>query len=169
MANPTGSGEENPFDMARIRQLVRLMRDNELSEIDLRWEGSRLRLRRGPEGVVVPQWTSAPAIGAAPQPAPAGTSQSSSGDGGAPAKVADSHLTTINSPIVGTFYAASGPDVGPFVTVGSRVSPDTTVCIIEAMKVFNEIPASLSGTVREILVENGAPVEYGQPLFRVEP
>ena len=71
--------------------------------------------------------------------------------------------------MVGTFYAASGPDAPPFVSVGSVVRPDTTVCVIEAMKVFTEIPAGLSGTITEVLVKNGQPVEFGQPMFRVNP
>ncbi|MBV8381972.1 MAG: biotin/lipoyl-binding protein, partial [Planctomycetaceae bacterium] len=75
----------------------------------------------------------------------------------------------IESPMVGTFYAASAPDAPPFVSVGSVVRPDTTVCVIEAMKVFTEIPAGLSGTITEVLVKNGQPVEFGQPLFHVNP
>ena len=81
----------------------------------------------------------------------------------------DSRLLVIKSPMVGTFYKASGPDVPAFVKVGDRIGPEKTVCIIEAMKVFNEIPAGVSGQVVAILVENGAPVEFGQPLIKVDP
>jgi acetyl-CoA carboxylase biotin carboxyl carrier protein len=82
---------------------------------------------------------------------------------------ADSRMLVIKSPMVGTFYKASGPDSPVFVKVGDRIGPEKTVCIIEAMKVFNEIPAGVSGQVVAILVENGAPVEFGQPLIKVEP
>ena len=78
-------------------------------------------------------------------------------------------MLTITSPMVGTFYRASGPDSAPFVKVGDRIGPESTVCIIEAMKVFNEIPAGVSGQVVAILVENGGPVEFGQPLIKVDP
>lgn len=151
--------EDGPFSLGRIRQLVRLMRDNDLSEIDLSWEGSRLRLRRGTLPAV---------IGAAPHAVPAPAAPSLPAPPAEPAaKAADGVF--ISSPIVGTFYSAASPDSGPFVSAGSRVEPDTIVCIIEAMKVFNEIPAGVRGVIREVLVENGAPVEYNQPLFRVEP
>lgn len=148
------------FGMARIRQLVRLMRDNDLSEVDLQQNRSRIRIRRGPAEIPPPSRPSTAATSTAHQ---------------SPAVVEDaarrepSKWEEIKSPIVGTFYASSGPDVEPFVRVGSTVAADTIVCIVEAMKVFNEIPAGISGVVREILVENGAPVDYGQPLFRVEP
>ncbi|MFM8284753.1 MAG: acetyl-CoA carboxylase biotin carboxyl carrier protein, partial [Planctomycetaceae bacterium] len=78
-------------------------------------------------------------------------------------------MVVVKSPMVGTFYRASGPDAAPFVKVGDRIEPEKTVCIIEAMKVFNEIPAGVSGQVVAILVENGAPVEFGQPLLKVDP
>jgi acetyl-CoA carboxylase biotin carboxyl carrier protein len=82
---------------------------------------------------------------------------------------ADDRMVEITSPMVGTFYTASGPDAAPFVKVGDRIGPEKTVCIVEAMKVFNEIPAGVSGQVVAILVENGAPVEFGQPLIKVDP
>lgn len=152
------------FDIPRLRQLVRLMRENDLSEIEFRAaDRSHLRLRRGIAG---------PAA-AAPPAAASSTREASSVETPPPVvepKPAEaSRLVEIKSPIVGTYYSASSPDVEPFVKVGSPVTPETIVCIVEAMKVFNEIPAGLSGVVREILVENGAPVDYGQPLFRVDP
>lgn len=148
------------FDLGRIRQLVKLMKDNDLSEIDLEWEKSRIRLRRG-TAVVAAAPAYAPALAPAPA-APAAAGES------APPKPA-SNLLEIKSPMVGTFYSASSPDAEAFVKVGSRVSPDSPVCIIEAMKVFNEIQSGVSGVIREIAVENGAPVEYGQVIFRVAP
>jgi acetyl-CoA carboxylase biotin carboxyl carrier protein len=80
----------------------------------------------------------------------------------------EEHIALIKSPMVGTFYAASDPDSGPYVKVGDPVGPDTTVCIVEAMKVFNEIPAEVSGKIVAVLVENGEPVEFGQPMFKVD-
>jgi len=80
----------------------------------------------------------------------------------------EEHIALIKTPMVGTFYAASDPDSGPYVKVGDPVGSDTTVCIVEAMKVFNEIPAEVSGKIVAVLVENGEPVEFGQPLFKVD-
>lgn len=157
--------EGNPFDIDQIRQLVKMMRHHELSEIDLRLGTGRLRLRRGGlpvSGPIMGGWSPAPAA-SAPSPVAAPAADSST-----PASSSKpGHV--ISSPIVGTFYSASGPESAAFVSVGSKVTPETTVCIVEAMKVFNEIPAGVSGTIVEILAENGAAIEYGQPLFRVEP
>ena len=160
MDNQGEGADSSWFDISRIKQLVRLMRDNDLSEIDMQQENARLRLRRGATQVFTAAApVAAPAVAATPAPA-----ESAAAKPAAPA----SNLTDIKCPIVGTFYAASSPDVEVFAKVGTRVSPDSVVCIVEAMKVFNEIQAGCSGTIREILVENGAPVEYGQVLFRVE-
>lgn len=160
MADAPESPDSNPFDLAKIRQLVRLMRDNGLSEIDLRWGDTKIRLRRnGSSGSSDPTV----AVAVVPAAAPAAPVEPTVKPAAADTRV------TINSPIVGTFYTAPSPDADPFVAVGGKVNPNTVVCIIEAMKVFNEIPAGVSGTIVEVLVENGAPVEYGQPLFRVEP
>jgi acetyl-CoA carboxylase biotin carboxyl carrier protein len=151
------------FDMGRIKQLVKLMKDNDLSEIDLEWEKSRIRVRRGATMIA-----SAPIPTYAPPPA-AAVSAPSGGEAPASKSAAASGLLEIKSPMVGTFYSASSPDADPFVKVGSRVAPDTAVCIIEAMKVFNEIQAGVAGVIRAIAVENGAPVEYGQVIYRVDP
>lgn len=164
MSNQTATSDDNPFDVTRIRQLVRLMRDNDLAEIDLRWVDARIRLRRGGDQVVT-------AISPAPAPvlAPAPQIERRETTGGSDTAATNTtDYITITSPIVGTFYAAPNPESERYVTVGSRVTPETTVCIIEAMKVFNEIPAGVSGTIREILVEDGTPVEFGQPLFHVD-
>jgi acetyl-CoA carboxylase biotin carboxyl carrier protein len=135
------------------------MKEHDLSELDLKQADNRVRIRRGGEVVAY----SAPAP-VAPRPASAAAEA-------APAKesAADARMLVIKSPMVGTFYRASGPDAAPFVKVGDRIGPEKTVCIVEAMKVFNEIPAGLSGQVVAILVENGAPVEFGQPLIKVDP
>lgn len=154
-----GSGAGDIFDVKKVRQLIELMKEHDLAEIDLRQEGQRVKLRRGGEpivGMVAPAMSSAPKISAAPAAEKA------------PAAEAGGDLAVIKSPMVGTFYTASSPESPPFVKVGSHVGPDTIVCIIEAMKVFNEIPAEISGTVAAVLVENGSPVEFGQPLFKID-
>ena len=151
--NPAGQGDI--FDVKKVRQLIELMKEHDLSELDLRQEDNRVRIRRGGEVV------------AFSAPAPRTSAAAPAAEPAAPA--ADDRLLAVKSPMVGTFYRASGPDSAPFVKVGDRIGPDKTVCIIEAMKVFNEIPAGISGQVVAILVENGAPVEFGQPLIKVDP
>lgn len=150
------------FDVKKVRQLIELMKEHELSELDLRQADNRVRIRRGGEVVTY----SAPAVAAAPAPAPLPAGGAAAA---APADAAESRMLVIKSPMVGTFYKASGPDSPAFVKVGDRIGPEKTVCIIEAMKVFNEIPAGISGQVVAILVENGAAVEFGQPLMKVDP
>ena len=171
MANNSAPGDKgppdkNPIDIRLVKQLVGLMRDNDLSEIAYSLGRARVRVRRG-------GWSAAPMMSAAPSAIPNMTSQpatsaSNASDNGASAAPAAETGTFIKSPTVGTFYIASSPDAPPFVKVGSTVQPDSVVCMVEAMKVFNEIPAGIAGTILEILVENAAPVEYGQKLFRVE-
>ncbi len=152
------------FRMERIRELVELMEQHDLSEVDLKDGHMRIRLRRGPQVVSGPV-VSAPAA-ASPAPAPAASTPSAA----EPEKPDDeSRYVFIRSPMVGTFYAAPKPEEPPYVKVGDHVNPDTTVCIIEAMKVFNEIQAETSGRIVQVLVENGEPVEYNQPLFKVDP
>jgi acetyl-CoA carboxylase biotin carboxyl carrier protein len=161
---------ENPteptsaIDVRAIRHLVRLMKRYDLTAIDLVEGPTRIRLRRqGSEVVPV----AAPAIApAAPHPALSPAPAAAAPRSEAPALPSGA---VIESPMVGTYYASSAPDAPPFVSVGTVVRPDTTVCVIEAMKVFTDIPAGVSGTVTEILVKNGQPVEFGQALFRVNP
>lgn len=158
MANSPSGGEI--FDVRKIRRLIELMKEHDLSEIDLRDGDVRVRLRKGGDPYVVearsaPMMSHAAPVAAAPA--------------AAPAAAAVDNLPVIKSPMVGTFYHSANPESPPFVKVGSTVGNDTTVCIIEAMKVFNEIPAEMSGKIVAILVENGSPVEYGQPLFKIDP
>ena len=150
------------FDVKRIRRLVELMNEHELSEIDLRQGEQRIKIRKGQEPVVS---AAAAPQAAAPSPAASATTPSPAP---AAAKAADPNVTLIKSPMVGTFYTAPSPDAASFVKVGDHVGPSTTVCVIEAMKVFNEIPAETSGQIVAILVENGEPVEFDQPLFKVD-
>ena len=174
---PRANGEtmsQDPLDIAKVRQLARIMKESDLSEIVLQADQTRVRLRRGFPNQSMPQMmTTMPQQ--FPVAAPAPVASASTEDGGA-AKKPDSNGgapaaggTEIKSPIVGTFYSAPSPDAKPFVTVGKKVTPETIVCIVEAMKVYNEIPAGVSGTVTAILVENGSAVEYNTPLFRVQP
>lgn len=164
---PAGSPDPISPDVRTIRQLVRLMQRYDLTAIDLGEGTHKIRLRRrgaeGPAAPAPPLATSAPPAAAIlPSPAPAALSLP-------PAAAAGSTGVFIESPMVGTFYSASSPDSPPFVAVGAVVRPDTIVCVIEAMKVFTDIPAGLAGTITEALVKNGQPVEFGQPLFRIEP
>jgi acetyl-CoA carboxylase biotin carboxyl carrier protein len=147
------------FDVKKVRQLIELMKEHDLNELDLRQADNRVRIRRGGEVVAY----------SAPAPVMVGPQAAGAAPAAVAAPPADDRMVVIKSPMVGTFYKASGPDSPAFVKVGDRIGPDKTVCIIEAMKVFNEIPAGVSGQVVAILVENGAPVEFGQPLIKVEP
>jgi acetyl-CoA carboxylase biotin carboxyl carrier protein len=160
MAAEDGSKIPSPFDVQTIKYLVALMRRYDLSEIDLREGDLRIRLRRGPSGKAAPGPAAAPAVAPAPAAPPPADAEA--------AKTPAKPLHTITSPTPGTFYTAPNPNDEPFVRVGSRVTPTSIVCIIEAMKIFNEIPADCSGVVTEVLADNQQPVEYGQPLFRVD-
>jgi acetyl-CoA carboxylase biotin carboxyl carrier protein len=152
------------FDVRKVRKFIELMNEHDLAEIDLRQGDQRIRLRRGPEAVTmaaIPTMSSA--VAASGGSAGGGERKSTA------APVEESKGTFIKSPMVGTFYSAANPDSPPFAKVGDHVGPDTTVCIIEAMKVFNEIPAECSGRIAAVLAQNGDAIEFNQPLFRVEP
>ena len=163
----SGSSPDDVFDVRRVRRLVELMQEFELAEIDLRQAEQRIRLRKDQDPVVVPAAYAPAPMAAAPAAAPhAAAPATPSAATPAPAAADSGHY--IVSPMVGTFYVSSSPDSPAFVKVGDQIGPDTVVCIVEAMKVFNELPAECSGKIAAILVENGAAVEYGQKLFRVE-
>ena len=173
MTTPTPTPDE-PFDLLRLRELVELMEKHGLSEVDLRSGTERWRLRRGPAEVthVVPGGGFAPPPYPMAAPAFAMAPPSMPVAAAAPAQPAANQpppadLPAIKSPTVGTYYEAAAPGEPPFVKVGSTVTSDTVVCIIEAMKVFNQITADVAGTITEVLVKNGDPVEFGQPLFRI--
>jgi acetyl-CoA carboxylase biotin carboxyl carrier protein len=154
------------FDVKRIRRLVELMKEHDLSEIDLREADTRIRLRRaGDEVVPLVQQRTSPASLPVATPLPSTEAATATP---ASATAADGQVVLIKSPMVGTFYTSANPESPSFVKVGDHVGPDTTVCIIEAMKVFNEIPAEVSGKIVAILVDNAEPVEFGQPLFKVD-
>lgn len=159
------------LDVDKIRQLIEMMVANDLVEISLRDGEVEVNLRRpnprGPVAMSLPDPTVN--TGAPPAaPVPAGETAVAP-PAGLAAEEDEADLVEITSPMVGTFYAAPDPDSPPFATVGSEVHPGSVVCILEAMKVFNEIKAEISGTVERILVKNEQPVEYGQPLFLVRP
>ena len=158
----SSSNTGDAFDLNRIRQLVALMNEHELGEIDLRQGELRIRLRKHADPLPT-------AVEARPATA-AGASASASRPASPPDGARnDEHLVVLKSPMVGTYYGSPSPDAATYVKVGDHVGPETTVCVIEAMKVFNEIPAETKGQIVAVLVESGAPVEYGQPLFKVDP
>jgi len=145
----------------KLRKLIELFQNSELSEIEVEssfWRGTRVRLSRGPTAVVAAPVQASPAPAPAP-PAPAE----------APAATGDDGLHEVLSPMVGTFYRSASPEAEPFVAEGTRVHNGQTVCIIEAMKIMNEIPADIAGEIVEILVDNAQPVEYNQPILKIRP
>ena len=163
-----GQDEKNDvFDVRRVRRLVELMQDNDLTEIDLRQGEMRIQLKKDSKTVWMPSGTTGPVSHALPPvTAPAAPVQASPET---PAAVVDElHIAYIKSPMVGTFYTAANPQSPAFVKVGDSVHPEKTVCILEAMKVFNEIQAEMTGKILAVLVSNGEPVEYGKPLFKVD-
>jgi acetyl-CoA carboxylase biotin carboxyl carrier protein len=158
------------IDIRKLKELVRLMVENDLSELDLKDQEETVTIKRG-VGVPMMMPQGMPAY-APPRPMAPSIGEEHAGEGGASEAAAPADtigLIAIESPMVGTFYSAPNPDSGPFVTVGSAVAPDTVVCLIEAMKVFNEIKAEVNGTVERVLVNNGEAVEFGQKLFLVRP
>ena len=163
--NGNGGGgsapEGSPMDVDLLQQIVKLMAANDLNTVDVRDGDRRIILKRG---AAAPVMMSMPAMSAA---------MANTGGGGtaAPAPPVDEEagLKPIKSPMVGTFYAAPSPDAKPFVNVGTKVDEESDVCVIEAMKVFNNIKAELRGTIAKILVSSGQAVEFGQTLFLVKP
>jgi acetyl-CoA carboxylase biotin carboxyl carrier protein len=155
--------------MDELRELISLLRENGLAELELENEGFRVRLRR--ESALAesaPVAVQHSALAPAPAPAPAPSGPTHPGTQATTAAAQDQDLHIISSPIVGTFYRSPSPTADAFVKIGSNVENDTVVCIIEAMKLMNEIQAETSGEVVKIYVENGQPVEYGQPLFGIQ-
>lgn len=175
------------IDIRKLKELVRLMVENDLSELDLKDQQETVTVKRGSSAPIVhhaPMYAHAPAgagAGAAGYGATTGENGVPSGEAGEarPSAAASgggggggddtSGLVPINSPMVGTVYLAPNPESPQFVTAGASIGPDSTVCIIEAMKVFSEIKAEVSGTVERVLIQNGKPVQYGQAMFLVRP
>ena len=161
------------MNLKEIKQIIDLMKRSDLSEFAVEEEGFKLRIRRGPTGV--PVVSTAPHYSQpAPTMEPASVAAASQARGPVPQTAAaaapadEAGVAYIKSPMVGTFYRSASPDSPPFVDINSKVQETTPVCIIEAMKIMNEIHAELKGTIVETLVENGQPVEFGQRLFKVK-
>ncbi|MCP8967053.1 acetyl-CoA carboxylase biotin carboxyl carrier protein [Ectobacillus ponti] len=159
------------FKIQEVRELIKLIDNSNIDEFEYVNEGASIRMKKQSGEVVtyqavpVVEQAAPAAVQAAPAPAPAAAPAPEVKE--APAAEA-ANLHKITSPMVGTFYASPSPEVGPYVSVGSRVGEDTVVCIVEAMKLFNEIEAEVNGEIVEVLVKNGQLVEYGQPLFLVK-
>jgi acetyl-CoA carboxylase biotin carboxyl carrier protein len=156
------------MDLKDIKAIIDLMRKNSISEFELERQDFKIKLKRGNGGMVaggdesglaMPLAATSPVLPLAAPPANAGAAAAGAGAG----------LLEIKSPMIGTLYRAPSPESQEYVEVGSEVNPDTIVCLIEAMKVMNEIKAEVKGVVTHILVENAKPVEFGQPLFRIRP
>jgi len=151
------------MELNEIKKVVKLMKENDLSEFALEEENFKLQLKRG--GDTVTQAISAPQMVAAPVAVPAAVAAPV-----AEVLVAENDgLIEITSPMVGTFYRSPSPDTDSFVKIGQSVGEESVVCIVEAMKVMNEIKSEVKGTIKKILVDNATPVQFGQPLFLVDP
>lgn len=155
------------IDYQQIRELLTAIAQTDVSEFSLKSDAFELTVKKGSTVQSVVMAESLPTI--APAPTAMAPVAPASEPTPPPAPVVDPNLVDVTSPMVGTFYRAPAPDEAPFVTVGDGVTPSQTVCIIEAMKLMNEIEAEASGKVVEILVENGESVEFGQPLMRIDP
>jgi len=148
-----GGQPKDVFDVERIRQIIKLMEQHDLSGVDLQQGDEKIKLNRG---VSAPVQGPPQQIAATPAPA---ASDASSTDG----------TITINAPMVGTFYSRANTESDPFVKVGDTINDESIVCIVEAMKVFSEIPAECSGKIVEVLVSDQEAVDFGKPMFRVQP
>lgn len=153
------------MDFEEIRNLVKLMGDYNLTEVKIESDNCNICFKRGDDRAPL---AATAVVAAAPvQLAPAAPAPVAAAEvEAAPAPAANT--VSVDSPMVGTFYRSASPDAKPFVQVGDTVNPDTVLCIIEAMKVMNEVKAEKSGVIKEILIENGQPVEFGQPMFVLE-
>ncbi len=152
------------MDLNELKALIRILEESGLSELEIEEEGRRVRLQKPVAGVsYAPVHVSAPHHNPGPAPAaPAADAKP------APAEAGDG-LPTFDAPMVGTFYASPSPGADAFVKVGDRVEANQTICIVEAMKLMNEVGAKFAGIIEQVLVENAQPVEFGQPLFAVRP
>ncbi|MBA2666019.1 MAG: acetyl-CoA carboxylase biotin carboxyl carrier protein [Trueperaceae bacterium] len=163
------------MEVRDVKRLIDAMAATDLSELEYEQRDGdgtavfRITLRKGSSAVAASHVaTAAPTVAAPPAATESGASASGSGTAAAPATQRD-HLVDVAAPIVGTFYASAAPDVAPYVKVGDRVKAGAILCIIEAMKLMNEIESEVAGTIVEVLVDNEDPVEYGQVLFRIDP
>ena len=154
------------MDLNYLKKILKLLDESDSTELTIEEEGIKIKLSKSCKGTQVVQQVAAPA----PSPAPAPQTAAPAREEPEKQEVkSNAGKHTIKSPIVGTFYAAPSPDSPPFVEIGTHVSEGQTLCIIEAMKLMNEIESDVSGVVEEILVKNGIPVEFNQPLFVIKP
>src|SRR6187402_2769686 len=158
------------MDIKQIQELVKLINKTNIGEITIEEEGVKITIKQKKDAVqqFVSGVQQAPAYAAPPPPPPQNTAAPAPPPAATEAPKADNYIT-IKSPMIGTFYRQSGPGKPIFVNVGDEVAPGKVVCIIEAMKLFNEIESEVKGTIVKVLVEDASPVEYDQPLFLVEP
>ncbi|MBI3875530.1 MAG: acetyl-CoA carboxylase biotin carboxyl carrier protein [Verrucomicrobia bacterium] len=155
------------MDLKDIKAIIDLMKKNAISEFELERQDFKIRLKRGLNGNPSASYEEAPPAGYPPSTLP--SSAPAATLAAAAAASAAGSESEIKSPMIGTFYRSPSPEAAPYVDVGTEVGPDTVVCIIEAMKVMNEIKAEVKGVVTQVLAENGKPVEFGQPMFKVRP
>lgn len=160
-----------PFDVRTVEYLLKLMSEHDLAEIDLKEGDQRIRLRKGsaiPAAYYPPPLAVAQPVGLSSAPSPNSTGVPGNGGPKAPS-APTKNLIEIKSEMVGTFYSKPDPKKPDFVSLGGKVTPNTVVCTIEAMKIYNEVPAGCSGTIAEICKKSGDSVQYGDVLFRVDP
>jgi acetyl-CoA carboxylase biotin carboxyl carrier protein len=163
------------IDLDFLRGLISAVDDSGIDSLEIARGGTRIRIHKTPPPAPVSaaaapaQVVHAAAPAPAPAAAPAAASAAPAAGGAAPATPAGSNLVEVKSPMVGTYYRSPAPEAPAYVELGTRVAKGQTLCILEAMKLMNELESDVAGIVREILVENGEPVEYGQVLFRIEP
>ena len=155
------------MDLKDIKAIIDLMKKNSITEFELERQDSKIRLKRGLNGGATAA-QSEDAVSAIPVPMQPAVAAPATAVAVAPLPAATGEVD-IKSPMIGTFYRAPSPEAGNYIEVGASVTPETVVCIIEAMKVMNEIKAEVKGVVTQVLVENAKPVEFGQPLFKVRP
>lgn len=166
----TAKGPDRGVDLAEVERLLEFMQKHRLEQFEYERDGIHILLKKAPDhrqGELRPASVYEPGRGPSAQPATATAGVESVSEAAPPEKSENLHV--IKSPIVGTFYAAPGPEAEPFVTVGARVEAGQVLCIIEAMKLMNEIEADVAGEVAKVFPENGSPVEYGEPLFGIRP
>jgi acetyl-CoA carboxylase biotin carboxyl carrier protein len=167
-----GVADRNPgdrVDLKDIKAIIDLMKKNSISEFELEKQDFKIRLKRGAFGAVASEDTAPLVYAPLPAVLPAGSGAAGALPPSSPAAAPPSTETEIKSPMIGTFYRAPSPESAPYVDIGTEVGPETVVCIIEAMKVMNEIKAEVRGVITQIMGENAKPVEFGQVLFRVRP
>ena len=157
------------MEVKEIRKLLDALASSDVNELTLETGEYKLTVKRGQSGATVATTAAPAAAAAATQPPPAQPQPAAAEPAQAAAPEPSSNLVEVTAPIVGTFYAAPSPDADEYVKVGDRVERGAVLCIIEAMKLMNEIEAETAGTIKEILVRNEEPVEYGQVLFRIDP